>query len=173
MVVAAHSSFKSSLAGRYPTVFQVLPITTPGDKIFVYTRNKQDSFDFHEYTVTASYQTEKYNTSVLDQATDRPKLTTYGCFPLGTNDERRVNEAYLSNSIIAHSSLDRPTRLLADNTDLHSAAPIDLAESIHDPITSDLTQQIKQYIQPDRLTTKKQPTPQPVITTTPPANSPS
>jgi sortase (surface protein transpeptidase) len=41
MVIAAHSSFDKQQPGRYKTVFQALPISRAGDKIFLYIKNEQ------------------------------------------------------------------------------------------------------------------------------------
>lgn len=105
MVIAAHSSFGKDKAGRYKTIFQALPITRIGDKVFYYEKNSAGSFDLYEYTITDSFETDKTNVSILKQNNSIETLTTYGCYKIGTNDARWVNVATLSKKSSAFVSL--------------------------------------------------------------------
>lgn len=114
MVIAAHSSYKEDDPGRYKTVFQALPISRAGDKIFVYIKNNQGSFDFFEYEIFDSYATEATNVSVLNQNVSEYTLTTYGCYVIGSNEDRRINQATLVHKESNHSKLGQS---------MHGAAP--------------------------------------------------
>lgn len=105
MVIAGHSSYNKSSPGNYKTTFQALPISREGDKIFVYLKNKQGSFDLFEYTITESYRTHKYDVGILQHTPDSYTLTTYGCYEIGSNEDRWINVAKLSLQKLAHSTL--------------------------------------------------------------------
>lgn len=119
MVIAAHSSYAKSKAWRYKTIFQGLPISRAGDKVFYYEKNNAWSYDFYEYTITDSFETDKYNTAILKQDVTTPTLTTYGCYKIGTNDARWVNVATLTSTKKAFVTLTPPQE--------HAAAPLPVA----------------------------------------------
>jgi len=95
MVVAAHSSYTMDAPWRFKTVFQVLPISKKWDSVFVYLRNAQGTFDLYTYIITDSFRTQITDISVLAQPSDFKQLTTYGCYIIGDNSERWVNQAVL------------------------------------------------------------------------------
>lgn len=99
MIIAAHSSYEKSEPGRYKTAFQVLPISHPGDHIFLYQKNSQGTYDLYDYVIHASFETDMYDTSVLAQTTNKKTLTTYGCYEIWVNDKRRVNQATLKREV--------------------------------------------------------------------------
>lgn len=115
MVIAAHSSFGKDKPGRYKTIFQALPITRVGDKVFYYEKNGQGSFDFYEYTIKDSFETDKTNVSILKQQVSKETLTTYGCYKIGTNDKRWVNVGELTKKTPKFVTLSAP--------DNHASAP--------------------------------------------------
>lgn len=107
IVIAAHSSFTKSSPWTYKTVGQAFIISRPGEKIFLYTKTDAGDFDLFEYTITASYETSKYNVSILPYKNDgKSYLTTYACFKIGSNKDRRVNEAVLETTSRHQSRLD-------------------------------------------------------------------
>jgi hypothetical protein len=97
MVVAAHSSYIKDAPGNYKTVFQVLPISRAWDKIFVYLKNDQGWYDLYTYVITDSFRTDMTDISVLSQTREEKFLTTYGCYIIWDNSERRVNHAILES----------------------------------------------------------------------------
>ena len=99
MVIAAHSSYEKQEPGRYKTVFQGLPISQPGDHIFVYQKNTQWTYDMYDYVIYSSFETDKYDTSVLAQSTNKKTLTTYWCYEIWVNDKRWINQANLHREI--------------------------------------------------------------------------
>jgi sortase (surface protein transpeptidase) len=113
MVIAAHSSFKKEDPGTYKTVFQTLPISDPGDKIFVYRKNSTNAYDLYTYQITDSFRTDKKNTKILAQTT-QPTLTTYGCYAIGSNEERRVNQAQLISTTKSHGYTTQHTQAIVD-----------------------------------------------------------
>lgn len=110
MVVAAHSSFKKEDSGRYKTIFQALPISRAGEHIFVYIKNDTWTYDLYDYIIEVSFETDKYNVSILEAENDDDyTLTTYGCYTIWTSEDRRVNKAYLQKKWNNHSSLQEHT----------------------------------------------------------------
>ncbi len=105
MVIAWHSSYNKSDPGRYKTTFQALPISRAGDKVFVYIKNKSGTYDFFQYKITKSFRTDKYNVGIMQHTPDEFTLTTYGCYPIGSNEERWVNVATLTSKKLAQSDL--------------------------------------------------------------------
>ncbi len=97
MVIAAHSSFTKDEPWRYKTVFQALPISTAWDKIFIYLKNESDWFDLYTYEIFESFRTDIKNVKILSQRTTQEdhELTTYWCYAIWTNAERRVNKSKL------------------------------------------------------------------------------
>ncbi len=105
MVIAWHSSYNKNSAGRYKTTFQVLPISKPGEKIFIYLKNTKGTYDFFEYTITDSFRTNRFNVSIMEHTPNEYTLTTYGCYIIGSNEERWVNKATLTSKKFAQSDL--------------------------------------------------------------------
>ena len=111
MVIAAHSSYLKDKPWRYKTVFQALPISSTGDKIFVYMKNEnntiyntetqkiEESYDLYIYEIQKSFRTDMRDISVLSQDTNEQMLTTYGCYIIWSNSERRINQAILIDTI--------------------------------------------------------------------------
>lgn len=97
MVVAAHSSFDSSDAGRYKTAFQSVIYTNVWDKIWYFEKNGE-TYDRYEYTVKESTQTSTTNTSIIKEVEWKTLLTAYTCYPIGTSDARWYNRAELTNT---------------------------------------------------------------------------
>lgn len=97
MVIAAHSSYIKSEPWRYKTNFQVLPISTSWDSIFVYLKNGTWTYDLYTYVITESFRTHITDTSILHQVDDKKILTTYGCYIIWDNSERWVNQAELES----------------------------------------------------------------------------
>ena len=107
MSIAAHSSYLKQDTGRYKTVFQALVITNPWDVVWYFQKNNRWTFDRYEYKVVQSYETDKNNVSILGYDNDgKSYLTTYGCYPIWSNEARWVNKSLLNGIILDHSSLD-------------------------------------------------------------------
>ncbi len=139
MVVAAHSSYLKDAPGRYKTIFQVLPISKKWDNIFVYLKNDSWTFDLYSYIITDSFRTEITDVSVLAQNRDHKYLTTYWCYIIWDNSERRVNQAILESIT---ENIDLNTMKWVANSDSptldtsHDVAPALLANNEQDTITT-------------------------------------
>lgn len=124
MVIAAHSSFKKNSKGNYKTIFQALPISREGDKIFYYGKNSQGNYDFYEYTIAESFETDKYNVSILGyDGGQTPTLTTYGCYKIGSNQDRWINIAKLTDTRLSQSSTESVAARLSHSFQAEHAAP--------------------------------------------------
>lgn len=130
MSIAAHSSYVKQDAGRYKTVFQALVITNPWDVVWYFQKNSKWTFDRYEYEVVQSYQTDKNNVSILAYDNDgKSYLTTYGCYPIWSNEKRWVNKAMLKDVTLEQSSLDESVETTSESLWL----PVDL--EFHPDIT--------------------------------------
>lgn len=107
MSIAAHSSYLKKDVGRYKTVFQALPITNKWDTVWYFEKNSRGAYDRYTYEITDSYETDKYNVSILAYNNDgKSYLTTYWCYPIGSNEGRWVNRGILKDITLDQSSLD-------------------------------------------------------------------
>jgi len=97
MVIAAHSSYIKDAPGDFKTVFQALPISQIWDSIFLYLENDSGTFDLYTYLITDSFRTSMTDISVLSQDYDKKTLTTYGCYVIGDNSERWINQSILDS----------------------------------------------------------------------------
>ena len=123
MSIAAHSSYLKQDPGRYKTVFQALVITNPGDIVWYFEKNSKWTFDRYEYQVVQSYETDKNNVSILGYDNDgKSYLTTYGCYPIWSNEKRWVNKAVLKDVTLEQSSLDENIETTSESLGL----PIDI-----------------------------------------------
>ena len=125
MVIAAHSSFFTSQEWRYKTVFQVVPLSHVWDNIWYYHKNVWWTYDLYEYTIVSSFETEKSNVWIMQYDNDgKSYLTTYSCFPIGSNARRWVNKAVLSTTILSQSSLSSQPVAIATPEILLPAASV-------------------------------------------------
>ncbi len=124
IVVAAHSSYTKTAPWTYKTVWQVFIISRPGESVFLYIKNSAWSYDLLEYTITDSYETDKYNVSILPYKNDgNSYLTTYACYKIGSNEDRRVNEAILKEIFPNHSRIEKsPEKSLKTSTTIETQA---------------------------------------------------
>jgi LPXTG-site transpeptidase (sortase) family protein len=158
MVIAAHSSFLAQEEGRYKTIFQVVPMSEVGDKIRYYEKNTEGTFDLYEYTITSSFETDKKNVSIMDYNHDgNSYLTTYSCYPLGTNTKRWVNKALLSVTTRKQSDLTAPAKeeILLPSANRLLAFQSHIPEKIQNTTSSDIPAvSSTSTAQPGRSTTK-------------------
>lgn len=99
MVLAAHSSFAKQDTGRYKTVGQVAPLSSLWDKVFVYLADDRGEYTLYVYTIRRSEEIAETNVSILDQTVTEKTLTLFTCYPIGTTDARRVNQAVLTDTL--------------------------------------------------------------------------
>jgi hypothetical protein len=128
MSIAAHSSYYKNDIGRYKTIFQVLPISRPWDTVWYFEKNSAWSYDLYEYEITESYETDEKDVSILSYNNDgNTYLTTYGCYPIGSNEKRRVNKSILKRTTLEHSPLNGIQHIesLIQSPPQSTAAPIE------------------------------------------------
>lgn len=124
MVIAAHSSYYKSAPWHYKTIFQALPISNEWDIIQYFEKNSEWNYDLYEYTITSSFQTWKYNTGILEYPNDdKYHLTTYWCYPLWTDTNRRVNQSILTRTIKNYYDIHTVSSSWDENK-IHPSSPI-------------------------------------------------
>lgn len=99
MVLAVHSSFAKNDLWRYKTAWQVAPLSTIGDKIFVYLADTTGKYTLYIYTIKRSEQIPETAVDILKQDVSEKSLTLFTCYPIGTTDARRVNQAVLTETL--------------------------------------------------------------------------
>ena len=90
--ITGHSSYYPWAAGHYKSVFVLLDKLQPGDKIALYRQGEKFIYQVASQRVVAVD-----DVSVLTQRSDQRKLTLMTCYPVGTNSQRLVIDAYQSN----------------------------------------------------------------------------
>jgi sortase (surface protein transpeptidase) len=99
MVLAVHSSFANTDPGRYKTAGQVAPLSNIGDKVFVYLADITGKYTLYIYTIKRSEQIPETAVDILKQDVTEKSLTLFTCYPIGTTDARRVNQAELTTTL--------------------------------------------------------------------------
>lgn len=99
MVLAVHSSYFKNDPGRYKTAGQVAPLSTIGDKIFVYLADTTGKYTLYIYTIKRSEEIPETAVDILKQDVTEKSLTLFTCYPIGTTDARRVNQAVLTETL--------------------------------------------------------------------------
>lgn len=93
MVIAWHTDWY--MTWQYSNVFSKLPLATSWDTV-VYYEKVGKTYKKYTYVVVSSYETNKYDTSILKYENNwEYYLTVYTCYPKGWKDGRRVNKAVL------------------------------------------------------------------------------
>ncbi len=90
-VVFWHSSYPTRQAGRYKTIFSVLPILDKWDQIWVYKKEFW-KFKLYKYHILHSYETHPYD-GFVTQSSTRKLLTLFTCTDIGTTDNRWLIKA--------------------------------------------------------------------------------
>lgn len=99
MVLAVHSSFAKNDPWRYKTAGQVAPLSTIGDKVFVYLADTNGQYTLYIYTIKRSEEIPETAVDILQQNVTTKSLTLFTCYPIGTTDARRVNQAELTATL--------------------------------------------------------------------------
>ncbi len=99
MVLAVHSSYLKNDPGRYKTAGQVAPLSTIGDKVFVYLADTKWQYTLYIYTIKRSEEIPETAVDILKQDVTEKSLTLFTCYPIGTADARRVNQAVLTETL--------------------------------------------------------------------------
>lgn len=95
MVIAAHSSYYHKDSGRYKTAFQVVALSSVGDHIRYFEKNRQGSFDRYDYSIDVIGQvSSKDNSIIRSHGKNSKELTTYTCYPFGSTANRMFNRAH-------------------------------------------------------------------------------
>ncbi len=75
--------------------------------MWYFEKNAKGTYDRYEYEVSESFETPSSNVSILSYNNDgKTYMTTYGCYPIGSNERRWVNKSVLVRTTLEHSSLD-------------------------------------------------------------------
>ena len=91
-IIAGHSSYYKSAAGRYKTVFKYLPTVDVDEEIWIY--KKYDGvYRLLRYRVKLSYEAQPDDTSILGDRPDAREVTLYTCVPIGTDKNRWIVKA--------------------------------------------------------------------------------
>lgn len=99
MVLAVHSSYLKNDPWRYKTAGQVAPLSTVGDKVFVYLADTTWKYTLYIYTIKRSEEIPETAVDILKQDVTEKSLTLFTCYPIGTTDARRVNQAVLTETL--------------------------------------------------------------------------
>ncbi len=81
-VVSGHSSFFKKSSTRYKTHFQRIIEMNPGQQIWIYKKQPNNTYKRYIYQVQKSYNASKYHTEIL-HPTKESILTLFTCTPIG------------------------------------------------------------------------------------------
>jgi len=123
MVLAVHSSYLKNDPGRYKTAGQVAPLSTVGDKVFVYLADTTGKYTLYIYTIKRSEEIPEIAVDILKQDVTEKLLTLFTCYPIGTSDARRVNQAVLTETL---SEEEFQSAVISDQSvvDSHQSATV-------------------------------------------------
>ena len=105
-IIAGHSSFRDDVYNPYYTVFQAVPLSDVWDEVRVYERS-DEQITRYIYEIQESYQADPSQRSLVEDQKEYSSITTYSCFPIWSNEKRRVNHAKLvSTQIVRNQKIE-------------------------------------------------------------------
>ena len=96
-VLAWHTSFSKNSPWSFKTIFQPLLVSDIGDQFRYINKNKENhTWDRYIYEISIMDIVDFDDAAYwMTQRVSSPTITTYGCYPLGTTERRKVVQSVL------------------------------------------------------------------------------